>query len=226
MTKRGSHQNQPILIAHDGPLQGSNWEINSSITIGRDAGCDISIQSRQVSRQHAEIFPGDDSQIFINDLKSKNGTFVNEKRIDEKHPLKDGDAIKIALVQELLFVSSDSTLPLDLPPVITQKKGRKLFIDEKARRVWIGDRELLPALSVSQYKLLVLLYRAEGSVVPREEIVSTVWGEKAVEGVTDQALDALVRRLRARLKKTDPGHEYLITVRGVGFVFDNDAYAD
>lgn len=225
MNARGS-QNIPILIAHEGPLQGSNWEIGQCLSIGRDEGCDITIQNRQVSRRHAEIQMGKDGDIKIEDLGSKNGTFVNEKRITHPFPLNDGDAIKIALIQELLFVSSDSTLPLDVPLMVPSKKSKKLFVDEKARRIWVGDVEMLPTLSVSQYKLLNLLYKSEGSVVSRDQIVATVWGDKAIEGVTDQALDALVRRLRSRLKQADPNHEYLTTVRGVGFVFNNDIYED
>ena len=42
MTKRDEPPKQPIMFAHEGPLKGSNWEITSAMTIGRDAGCDIS----------------------------------------------------------------------------------------------------------------------------------------------------------------------------------------
>jgi DNA-binding response OmpR family regulator len=35
------------------------------------------------------------------------------------------------------------------------------------------------------------------------------------------AIDALVRRLRDRLAEVDPGHNYIVTVRGHGFRFDN-----
>jgi DNA-binding response OmpR family regulator len=60
--------------------------------------------------------------------------------------------------------------------------------------------------------------------VSREEIVNAVWGEQEAVGVTEQALDALVRRLRGRLNKIDPTHDYVLTVRGVGFKFENDAF--
>jgi DNA-binding winged helix-turn-helix (wHTH) protein len=84
---------------------------------------------------------------------------------------------------------------------------------------------LIPPLSVSQYDLLVCLYEHQGSVVTREEVVEAVWKNEEAVGVTEQALDALVRRLRDRLKKNDPTHEYIVTIRGVGFKLENDSFS-
>jgi len=215
-----SNQNLPILFAHDGPLKGENWVIKNALIIGRDMDCNITISDRQVSRFHARIEIKDD-QVQIVDLGSKNGTYVNDGRINDAYILGDGDAIKIALIQELIFISSDATLPLDVRSTFPKSKTQKLFIDEKARRIWIGEKELIPALSVPQYKLLTILYQSENTVVPRENIVRAVWGENEAVGVSEQALDALVRRLRTRLNKNDPTHEYIVTIRGVGFLFKN-----
>ena len=66
-----------------------------------------------------------------------------------------------------------------------------------------------------------LLKNAQGGVVSREEVVHSVWPEAVEEGVSEQAIDALVRRLRERLAEMDPDHQYVITVRGHGFRFDN-----
>lgn len=98
-----------------------------------------------------------------------------------------------------------------------------LRIDKPSRRVWIGNQEIIPPLSVSQFQLLEILYDYQGQVVPRVKIIETVWGEKDAIGVTEQALDALVRRLRDRLAAIDPNHAYVVTVRGHGLRFDNSA---
>jgi DNA-binding response OmpR family regulator len=63
--------------------------------------------------------------------------------------------------------------------------------------------------------------QARGAVVSREEIVHAVWPDAHGEGVSEQAIDALVRRLRERLAEVDPEHQYIITVRGHGFRFEN-----
>ena len=218
------NQNIPIIFAHDGPLKGNNWVIEKELMIGRDMDCDITISDRQVSRFHAKLEPIKNRQVRIVDLDSKNGTYINGERINSTYVLGDGDAIKIALIQELVFISSDATLPLDIRTIQSKSKTQKLFIDEKARRIWLGEKELIPPLSVPQYKLLTLLYQSESMAVSREKIVRAVWSEDEAVGVTEQALDALVRRLRTRLLKNDPTHEYIITIRGVGFIFKNDSF--
>jgi len=214
----------PFLLAQNGPLQGQIWPINKEMIIGRDPVCDIVINDRQVSRKHAKIENQNGNGNSLADLNSKNGTLLNGEFVDGPTSLKDGDEIIVGLVQEFLFVSSDATLPLGQAIPEEQGAAQKLFIDKKARRIWIGEKELIPALSVSQYELLLFLYERPGCVVSREEIVDAVWGEQEAVGVTEQALDALVRRLRGRLNKTDPTHDYVLTVRGVGFKFENDAF--
>jgi len=219
-----TNQNNPIIFAHDGPLEGGNWVIDKELMVGRDMDCDITIFDRQVSRFHAKFESIKDRKVRIVDLDSKNGTYINGERINGSYVLGDGDAIKIALIQELVFISSDATLPLDIRTIQPKSKTQKLFIDEKARRIWIGEKELIPPLSVPQYKLLTLLYQSESMAVSREKIVRAVWSEDEAVGVTEQALDALVRRLRTRLLQNDPTHEYIVTIRGVGFIFENDSF--
>ena len=214
----------PFLLAQNGPLQGQIWPINKEIIIGRDPLCDIVINDRQVSRKHAQIQKQNNNGNALADLNSKNGTLLNGEFVDGPTSLKDGDEIIVGLIQEFLFVSSDATLPLGQTAIDEQAGSQKLFIDKKARRIWIGEKELIPALSVSQYELLVFLYENPDCVVSREDIVNAVWGENEAVGVTEQALDALVRRLRGRLHKIDPTHDYILTVRGVGFKFENDSF--
>jgi len=81
----------------------------------------------------------------------------------------------------------------------------------------------VPSLSAQQFKLLWLLYESQGQVIGRVDLVAAVWGEDQSAGVSDQALDALIRRLRDRLSSLDPTHQYIDTVRGHGIRFDNPA---
>ena len=95
--------------------------------------------------------------------------------------------------------------------------GPLLRIDSAAKRVWVTGKELDPPLSLAQYRLLELLHERRGQVVSREEVVSAVWAEDEAEGVSEQAIDALARRLRERIAEFDSDHQYVITVRGHGF---------
>ena len=210
-----------VLIANNGPLNGQQWIIDGTLVIGRDAECDIVIPDRQVSRQHARITKGTNG-IILEDLGSKNGTFLNNQVVSEPIKLVEADEIAIALTQTFLYLSSDATMPLsDLPPELSQVF--RLRLDEGSRRVWVRGVELLPPLSNQQFVLLAYLYARPGEVVSREELIQAVW-EDDTRWVTEQAFDALVRRLRERLNQLDPEYDYVVTVRGHGLRFQNEAH--
>ena len=213
----------PLLIAQTGPLNGQRWILKGDFIVGRDDTCNVVIQNRQVSRYHAR-FVTLSHGVQLEDMGSKNGTHINGQELMEPIILQDGDVIQIAFAQQFMYMSSDSTIPLESPSEKTTavvSAGRLLRLDKRSRRVWIGDEELLPPLSVSQYQLLELLYDNPGRVVTRSELIQAVWGQEDAVGVSEQALDALVRRLRDRLSATNVNHQFLITVRGHGLRFEN-----
>lgn len=222
----------PVLVAQTGPLNGQRWPLHESLVMGREANCDIVIPDRQVSRHHARILYTDNG-IRLEDLGSKNGTHCNGKQVEESVYLQDGDIIQIALAQQFIYLSSDATVPLDSDEIDfltfqqvhtpTSAQGGRLRLEKRSRRVWIGDQEVSPPLSVSQFRLLELLYEHQGRVVPRQNLIAEVWGEEQAVDVSEQALDALVRRLRDRLASLDPTHAYIVTVRGHGLRLDNPA---
>lgn len=210
-------EEMPLLIVREGGAVGRKWILAKEVfIIGRDEDCNIVLPDRQVSRRHAQIRRQDDRYI-LRDLDSKNGTFVNGREVREPYVLQDGDEIQIALCVKLAFVGAEATVPL----VFEEAKRTGLYLDEESRRVWVEGQELSPPLSPAQYRLLELLYERSGQVCSRDEIVEAVWGEEAEEGVSDQAIDALVRRLRERIAEADPHHQYVVTVRGHGFRFEN-----
>ncbi len=216
----------PVLVAQGGSLNGYRWSLEDQLIIGRTDSCDVIIPNRQVSRKHSRLTASDEG-VFLEDLNSKNGTFRNGDKVDHKVLIKDGDVIQIALAQEFVFLSKDATIPLDLNgfrPSAFPSRG-KLELDLESHRIWIDQRELSPPLSALQFKLLAYLYKKEGNVVSRNEIIQHVWGKQEAVGVTDQALDALIRRLRDRLSELDPDHEYVVTIRSQGFRLDNPSTA-
>jgi DNA-binding response OmpR family regulator len=100
------------------------------------------------------------------------------------------------------------------------QEGR-LKLEKSSRQVWIEDQELLPPLSASQFQLLEILYEHQDRVIPRNEIIAEIWGADNAVDVSEQALDALVRRLRDRLGAIDTSHPYIVTIRGHGLRLDN-----
>lgn len=217
------NEDAPLLVAGTGPLNGQRWAIRKTLILGREPTCDIVIPDRQVSRQHVRLTQTSEG-ILLEDLGSKNGTHFNGQPLEKSVLLQDGDVVQIALAQQFTFLSSDATIPLDSEepePMPAPARPGLLRLEKRSRRVWIGKHEVLPPLSVSQFKLLELLYDNPGRVVSREELIRTIWGDDQAVVVSEQALDALVRRLRDRLAVVDPQHAYIATVRGHGLRLDN-----
>jgi DNA-binding winged helix-turn-helix (wHTH) protein len=206
----------PILVAQEGPLKGQRWPIAHTLVMGREPGCEVVIPDRQVSRYHARLTPTPEG-VILEDLGSKNGTRCNSSDLTSPVVLQDGDIVKIALAQEFMFLTSDATMPLS---DYATYPGR-LMVDLRSRRVWVNQQQLVPPLSAQQFRLLWALYERQGQVISRPEVIAAVWGEDQAPGVTDQALDALVRRLRDRLAALDTTHLYIDTVRGHGIRLDN-----
>ena len=72
-------------------------------------------------------------------------------------------------------------------------------------------------LTPREFELLLLLVRAGGQVLPREEIYQRVWGYAMVAG--DRSVDVFVRKLRQKLEQASPEWRYLHTTFGVGYRF-------
>ena len=202
----------PMLLVLEGPGAGQSIIMeHQPLIIGREETCDVVIPDRQVSRQHARIrLEGD--RYLLEDLGSKNGTFVKGQELSGPYPLQDGDEIQIALCCRLVYVDAEATVPL-----ILERHAQGLRLDSESKRVWVAGQELDPPLSLAQYRLLELLFQEPDRVYSRDEVVAAVWPEDERDGISEQAIDALARRLRERLAELDADSQYIITVRGHGF---------
>lgn len=200
-----------LLWMEDGEIK-ARWPLEGAITtIGRWQDNDVVVDDRWVSRHHARL-RRDGDQYIIEDLDSKNGTLVNGRRISEPMALADGDEVQMTPLITLTFVDRASTAPLP-----SEMRAPRLRLDDETREVYVQGRLLSPPLSHAQFTLLALLAQEPGRVYSREDVVSAVWPEDAAQGVSDEAIDALVRRIRLRLRERDPDHDYITTIRGYGF---------
>lgn len=216
----------PVIVWLDGSLSNPHWVVNNQeMVLGRDDGCDIVIPVRQISRQHVKIVL-EGGACVIEDMRSKNGTWVNGYRLTGMRQLEDGDEIRIAKDIRLRFVGSGATAPSTtrvLPDVIPSgaMTGLRMRLDPESREVVIRDVTVDPPLSLPQYRLLEILFASQGGVCSRNDVMDAVWPDAMGLGVSEQAIDALVRRLRDRLSEIDSEHQYIVTVRGHGFRLDN-----
>lgn len=86
---------KPLLHVTKGPAAGRFFEVNldAATSIGRAKGNEVVLDDRAVSNQHCRIRPAADGSFELLDLKSTNGTFVNQRRVS-RHVLSAGDLIK------------------------------------------------------------------------------------------------------------------------------------
>jgi DNA-binding response OmpR family regulator len=88
------------------------------------------------------------------------------------------------------------------------------FAIDFERQAAVMDSEKLP-LTNKEYELLALLVRQAGRVIPRQELLMTVWGYGP--DVRTRTLDVHVRRLRSKMGKH--ADRYIETIFGVGYRF-------
>lgn len=87
-----------------GASPGTRFELHGDrVVIGRSIECDIPLDVPAVSRRHAAII-AERGRFFVEDLESRNGTFVNERKVIDRTPLRDGDQVVIC-DQEFRFYS-------------------------------------------------------------------------------------------------------------------------
>ena len=100
-----------FLIEDIGPNPGTKYDLTTSgvVKLGRNPDCNIVIQVGAVSREHAQI-RRDGQAYIIQDLKSRNGTYLNDRRleIDEQHPLQTGDRVRVC---DVAFLFHDESQP-------------------------------------------------------------------------------------------------------------------
>ena len=114
------------LTMRSGPEPGKVFPLEQQeVRLGRDLSNDIAISDPEVSRHHARLFMQDES-VFIEDLGSTNGTFLNGQRISSPQQLRQGDVItfgeKIVVVFEEVIYDRDATVVSSQAPRTIQSQ--------------------------------------------------------------------------------------------------------
>ncbi|WP_075075330.1 FHA domain-containing protein [Longilinea arvoryzae] len=189
-------------------MKGSFLLNSDEIILGRDPVCQIVLGLPPISRRHAAIRRSAQGYSLC-DLGSANGTTLNGSPVGEKAtPLHPGDVLVLAGAVRLHVEQAPGE-----PPSLILDGG--VWIDAASREVYVDGNLVEPALSPAQFTLLNALYQAAGRLLSRGEIVSAVWPGVDPAGVSDEAVDGLVKRLRQRLRSAEGG-DLLQSVRGRG----------
>jgi DNA-binding response OmpR family regulator len=93
-----------------------------------------------------------------------------------------------------------------------------LRVDSKKHLVLKHNREV--NLTFKEFKLLELLLRSPGEVISRDEFLDRVWGKEVF--VTHRTVDTHISALRKKIEDNPEEPSYILSVRGVGYKFNED----
>ncbi len=97
---------------------------------------------------------------------------------------------------------------------------KKITYDSASNAIKLGEAVLSDQLTSSEFKLLSFLLESPDRVLDRDEIINVVWSSvKSTAGITDQAVDQLIFRLRRKMEEDPNNPSHLLTVKGRGFKF-------
>ncbi|MEO0563234.1 MAG: FHA domain-containing protein [Chloroflexota bacterium] len=164
---------QPCLVlVEDAHIEEAYLLRSSEITLGRAAGNDIVIPRNDISRTHIKLSWHDHSY-FIEDLESRNGTFLNGVAVTDKLKLHHSDIIRLGSSTQLHFVYR-SDLPPEWDPVLPDRGQARTHNTETVPFLQLkrdGTRELTGNLSEGQLNDHILIAYAREDW---EDIVATI----------------------------------------------------
>ena len=103
-------------------------------------------------------------------------------------------------------------------PSPTYHKGA-LKVDFSTYEVFVKDRAI--KLTLKEFELLRYLVHNPNRVLNRDQLLDRVWGNDTY--VTPRTVDVHIRRLRKAIEKNDRKPKWILTLRGVGYKFDETA---
>ncbi len=105
------------IQAITGELTGQEISIDRDMLVGRHQSADIVLQAGEISRKHA-AFLLKDQALWLQDLNSSNGTFVNDLRIEHETLLKEGDIVQFASLKFSVLAPAK-----DIEPALTETES-------------------------------------------------------------------------------------------------------
>jgi pSer/pThr/pTyr-binding forkhead associated (FHA) protein len=163
-----------------GPEKGKSFDLDSDLMIiGRGSECHIRVKDKSVSRQHLEILRKG-NKYFITDLKSKNGTYVNDEQIKpgKQFEIEQGPIVAIG---KTLFCVGEAYLADDddLTTVLDSVDLAKEI--SQSGTVFVQDRPLTPQKNIE------LLYKVSHILKQSVNI------NEILENILQDLLDLLKR---------------------------------
>jgi PAS domain S-box-containing protein len=153
-----------VLTILNGPQSGRKVLVHTNrLVVGRMPDCDVVLDAESISRRHACVFQGADG-FYLDDLNSRNGTFLNGQRVRTATKLQHGD--KIRLFEVLLsFAEPDGPLrtaavrpsPDETVAIRTAREGRNPALSETLAEIDLRKFEKLRRYTNAELSLKAVI---------------------------------------------------------------------
>jgi len=174
-----------VLKAANGPNANSVYPLGGEkVVMGRHPECDIVIDVGAVSRHHAQVVAlGDD--YFVEDLNSRNGTYLNDAIVEGRRKLAPGDRVRVCDVS-FLFLDND------MPPQPSPGDGfATVMMEDEGLST---SSTIMSKLNVSStHGAVHVAASAEVKLQALLEITSSLGGVISLDEVLPQVLESLFK---------------------------------
>lgn len=220
------------LIVLAGPDVGQMYQVEQDeVVLGRAADNQLRIHDAGISRKHAKLVRRQDGDVYIEDMGSANGTFLNGGKLVKPQQLRDGDKITLGSTTILKFTYHDQLdddfqrkmLEAALRDGLTGAFNKKYFLDQLTKEFSYAKRHrtalTLIMFDVDHFKrlndtyghlagdhVLVELGKLSHLSVRSEDIFARYGGEEFAiicRDVTMHQAAALGDRLRRAVEQMD-----------------------
>lgn len=106
-TDRRKIESNAHFLLEDGSVSDTRIPIDADFSVGRGEDCGLTLESTKASRLHANVILEGD-QVWVEDLNSTNGTFINENKVSGKVKAESGDLVRFGDVSYRLIAPSRS----------------------------------------------------------------------------------------------------------------------
>jgi pSer/pThr/pTyr-binding forkhead associated (FHA) protein len=92
--RNGAPKGPSLVVVAPKEQEGRCYPLGEELTVGRAAGCQVTLDDTYVSQIHARVFIRD-GQVYVEDLGSTNGTYLNRTKVAGPMLLGPGDRLQV-----------------------------------------------------------------------------------------------------------------------------------
>jgi adenylate cyclase len=186
------------LIYQDGESPQTYSFASGEVVIGRSPECQIVLRDFGISRMHAKVVVGEDGACRIVDLKSKNGTQVNNVQVVEA-PLRDGDRILLGKFELTFSKALESKVVLDEAKPLSEEAGTIVRPVGELSRLLTGAA--IPAVAADEKKAppvdLQEIQQSNRILKVLTKVAETLIAVRPVEEVLQQVMEIVFEHMPA-----------------------------